>query len=580
MISRMDGYRTMPKSVVSRIGTSWICCSTICLSLAVSGCNQTPPETLSSRESGFTVAEEGQKPASEGQSPQATADGQELTGVTRLDSASGSVPQNTTEVASQNAIPGPSLPSAGVNPSLLSVQDLSERSFMRLAAPAGNDPAELLKFFADTDQAIQDLVTAANKQQIDEKQFTETAKRLCSQKRSVGETLATSTAASPDQKKAGMIAQLESLSHLTGLKDVEAAKQLEALAAQLSQGPDAELAHQGRLVKFGFRLNALQEGLEKDPNSLVSDIDGLFARPEDRGYPEFMALQQSAMVLQSMGFADAAKAVADKLAKEYRESADPELSMMAWSIDTNGSPALLKYSTELRNVLQGQSPDGQALVAAATSLFEAFPSANTLGQMASQVVNLEYSGNLATCQMLVGFLKSKLDQFSASPISKQVLNILNDHEKRVALIGQPLDLSGLSTFDGQPFDWSQYRGKVVLVDFWATWCMPCLKEIPNVRKAHDELSGQGFEVVSINLDDKNPEATADFVMKNRFPWQTVRSSDPQAIGFETPAAARIGISAIPFVILVDKEGKVAGLHVRGEKIVPAVRSLLASQAAQ
>lgn len=548
----------------------------------IGGCNQPTPESISSNETGFKVAEAGDKAVSP-QAGSATTPGSMESNPTTTSGVRAPIDSETQAsagVPSQFDGAAPSLPSSGVNSSLLSQQELATRSFSRLSAPASTVPDDLLKFFADSDQAIRDLLFAASNQQIDEKQFTEIAKRLCSQKHSAGEELATSAAASPEQKKKGVLAQLEALSHMTGLRDVESAKRLEALATRLSQGTDADLAHQSRLVLLGFRLNALQEGQEKDPNVIVKDLDGLFVRPEDRGYPEFMALQQSTMVLQSMGFAEAAKAVSEKLGKEYRESADPELSMMAWSFDTNGSPMLNKYSDELRKTYQGTSTDPQLLVAAADSLFSAFPSANTLAHIAGHVVNLEYGGQIATSQLLVSFLKSKLEQFSSIPMSKQIGAMIADHDKRIGSIGKPLDLSGLVSFDGQPFDFSKYRGKVVLVDFWATWCMPCLQEIPNIRKAFDELSSQSFDVIGINLDDKDFASVDEFVMKRSFPWRTVRSANPQALGFATPAAARIGISAIPFVVLVDKEGLVASVHVRGDNIIPAVKNLLGGQPTQ
>src|SRR5207248_1924165 len=66
-------------------------------------------------------------------------------------------------------------------------------------------------------------------------------------------------------------------------------------------------------------------------------------------------------------------------------------------------------------------------------------------------------------------------------------------------IGQVIDLAG-PTLDGSRFDLAEQRGKVVLVDFWATWCGPCIAELPNVRAVYDQHHGNGFEVVGVSLD--------------------------------------------------------------------------------
>ncbi|OYW16922.1 MAG: hypothetical protein B7Z54_09160, partial [Sphingobacteriales bacterium 12-47-4] len=103
--------------------------------------------------------------------------------------------------------------------------------------------------------------------------------------------------------------------------------------------------------------------------------------------------------------------------------------------------------------------------------------------------------------------------------------------------------------NGKPVSLSSFRGSYVLVDFWATWCMPCLKELPNIRKAKEEFGSNGFEVLSINMDEDLPEARK-FLASNPLPWETFHSSDLSALGFKSAIAKRLGINAIPFLVLV------------------------------
>ena len=88
--------------------------------------------------------------------------------------------------------------------------------------------------------------------------------------------------------------------------------------------------------------------------------------------------------------------------------------------------------------------------------------------------------------------------------------------RRLSLPGHPMQISG-TLLDGKPFDQKSLAGKVVLVDFWATWCGPCVAEIPNVLEQYEKYHAQGFEVVGISLD-QDREALEKFVEERKIPW--------------------------------------------------------------
>src|SRR6266478_8213925 len=71
-------------------------------------------------------------------------------------------------------------------------------------------------------------------------------------------------------------------------------------------------------------------------------------------------------------------------------------------------------------------------------------------------------------------------------------------------LGQPLAIQ-FEAIDGRQVDLAKMRGKVVLVDFWATWCPPCVREVPVVKAAYDKFHPRGFEVIGISLDDKKQD---------------------------------------------------------------------------
>ncbi|QOV88645.1 TlpA family protein disulfide reductase [Humisphaera borealis] len=144
------------------------------------------------------------------------------------------------------------------------------------------------------------------------------------------------------------------------------------------------------------------------------------------------------------------------------------------------------------------------------------------------------------------------------PVAQQIAQTLAGKRKLKGLVNKPLVLQG-AALDGSKFSTAGWKGKVVLVDFWATWCPPCRAELPEVKKVYAEFHAKGLEIVGVSCD-RDVDDLKGFLSQNAdMPWPQL--FEPGKPGWH-PLAEEFGIDGIPTMFLIDKKGVVRSVTAR------------------
>jgi peroxiredoxin len=127
----------------------------------------------------------------------------------------------------------------------------------------------------------------------------------------------------------------------------------------------------------------------------------------------------------------------------------------------------------------------------------------------------------------------------------------------------------ITAIDGKRISMDDLQGKVVLLDFWATWCEPCREALPHIRNVAKKFQGQPLVILSVSLDS-NEQKWKDFIGKNEMTWPQYRDG-----GFTGPIARMFAVTAIPHTFTIDVDGVLQDEHIGDASIEGKLKKLLA-----
>ncbi len=367
--------------------------------------------------------------------------------------------------------------------------------------------------------------------------------------------------------------KLDALRTLAALDPDRGAKPYQAFVDRLMQGSDPFLRRMAQVSQFQAQVNKhLAEseqggGSEGDGKPLLQKLETLLADPE--AGPETLDATRDAFgwVFQAGDIETATEGFL-RIGQRFQSHPDENLAAEANSLVSQATN--IRLAQLAKSVVDGKQGALEDLLAEMKTLVAPENhNPNALAYAMQTAQFFEFSGYAREAQQAYQLILERYQNDDDAQLVADVRRSVTLAQRRLGLVGSELKIEGVR-IGSDSFNWDDYRGKWVLVCFWTTWHTGWPQELQNIRQAIGPFRDPPIEVVSISLDDDR-NLLERYLRENPTAWPVVVDPDPNAAGFENANAVRCGVEAVPFILLVDPTGKVADIHLMGERLATVLQ---------
>lgn len=306
------------------------------------------------------------------------------------------------------------------------------------------------------------------------------------------------------------------------------------------QGPQAVARYNADRVAIIEKLIAASKNEDERSQWTRQMVDGLAAAVQTVGYKDGLAQL---------------KRIRDEVQKSSQDQ-----DLVAY---VTYRTLLADYSTQLQSTQSDKLRDVQTWwLTQLEDFIKKYPNSDDSAEAMLQLaVTQEFSGKVAESKK---WYTKLVESHASSEAGTRGAGAL----RRMNLAGQELELSGKG-LTGGGIDAKQYRGKVLLVIFWSSWCKPCTEDLPQIQDLYNKYHSQGFDVLGINLD-ASPELAEAYIKQHKVAWAHIHEEG----GLESAPARDFGVISLPTMFLVDKSGKVVNRSATVADVKKALPDLL------